>query len=212
VKYQKVISGFQTEPNEGLKILFEGYGQQLFGFSVTHFHIDEDEGYEVLYKTMETVGKVITRYEFSSENHFANWLFKIHKNNILQLLRTKKRKEQQFQIVDINDWKNEAKELMDESFDLESFKTVIEEIALVNPYESSHKTSRLFLAMQKALQELSEVERDLLLLRMNNYSYDETAAMLGLENNQLKVKFIRAKAKVQKKTLEILKDTYNETR
>lgn len=212
MKYQKVITGFQDNPNEGLKILFEGYGQQLFGFSVTHFHIDEDEGYEVLYKTMETVGKVITRYEFSSENHFANWLFKIHKNNILQLLRTKRRKEQQFQIVDINDWKNEAKELMDESFDLESFKTVIEEIAIVNPYESSHKTSRLFLAMQKALQELSEVERDLLLLRMNNYSYDEIAAMLGVENNQLKVKFIRAKAKVQKKTLEILKDTYNETR
>jgi len=207
VKYQHVISGFQQDANVGLKSLFEGYGQQLFGFSVTHFHLDEDEGYEVLYKTMETVGKVITRYEFTSESHFANWLFKIHKNNVLQLLRVKKRKEQQFQIVDFDAWKGEATELEGESLDLETFKPVIEEIGQLNLYENSQKNSKLFLALQKALQEITDLERDLLLLRMNNYSYDEIATMLGIENNQLKVKFIRAKAKVQKKTLEILNDT-----
>jgi len=207
VKYQHVISGFQQNASLGLKSLFEGYGPQLFGFSVTHFHLDEDEGYEVLYKTMETVGKVITRYEFTSDTHFANWLFKIHKNNILQLLRVKKRKEQQIQIVDFDGWKGEAKELEGESLDLETFKPVIEEIGQLNPYESSQKNSKLFLALQKALQEITDLERDLLLLRMNNYSYDEIATMLGIENNQLKVKFIRAKAKVEKKTLEILNDT-----
>jgi RNA polymerase sigma factor (sigma-70 family) len=212
VKYQEVISGFQTSTNKGLKALFEGYGQKLFGFSVTHFHIDEDEGYDVLYKTMETVGKVITRYDFSSENHFANWLFKIHKNNILQLLRRKRSKEQEFQIVDLNDWEKEAKELEDYEFKLESFKPVIEQISSINPYDNSSRTSKLFLAMQKALQQLSEVERELLLLRMNNYSYDEIAVMLNIENNQLKVKFIRAKAKLQKKTLELLNDTHNETK
>ncbi len=212
MKYQKVITGFQTSTNEGLKTLFEGYGQKLFGFSVTHFHIDEDEGYDVLYKTIETVGKVITRYDFSSENHFANWLFKIHKNNILQLLRSKKSKEQEFQTVDLSDWENEVRELEDADFKLDIFKPVIEQISSINPYVSSSKNNKLFLAMQKALQQLSEVERELLLLRMNNYSYDEIAAMLNIENNQLKVKFIRAKAKLQKKTLELLNDTYNETK
>lgn len=212
MKYQKVISGFQTSTNEGLKTLFEGYGQKLFGFSVTHFHIDEDEGYDVLYKTMETVGKVITRYDFSSENHFANWLFKIHKNNILQLLRSKKSKEQEFQTVDLSDWENEVRELEDDDFKLDIFKPVINQISSINLYDSSSKNNKLFLAMQKALQQLSEVERELLLLRMNNYSYDEIAAMLNIENNQLKVKFIRAKAKLQKKTLELLNDTYNETK
>ncbi len=47
---------------------------------------------------MDTVGKVITRYEFTSENHFGNWLFKIHKNNILQFLRSKKSKEKIFNL------------------------------------------------------------------------------------------------------------------
>ncbi|MCZ8354675.1 MAG: sigma-70 family RNA polymerase sigma factor [Cyclobacteriaceae bacterium] len=206
MKYQQVISGFIQDSKLGLKSLFEGYGSQLFGFSVTHFHLDEDEGYEVLYKTMETVGKVITRYEFNSETHFANWLFKIHKNNVLQLLRIKKRKEQQIQIVDFNDWKEEAKELEGEYVDLEFFRPVIGEIAQLKLYENSQKNSKLFLALQKALQEITDLERDLLLLRMNNFSYDEIAAMLGIENNQLKVKFLRAKAKVEKKTLEILND------
>ena len=210
MKYKNIISLFQEDLNKGLTALFEGYGQKLYGFAVTHFHIDEDESYDVLYKTMDTVGKVITRYEFTSENHFGNWLFKIHKNNILQLLRSKKSKEKDFQIVSFNDWAVEAKELDDENLNLDNFKQVIEQISTVDPYESSTKNNKLFFAMQKALEQLSDIEKELLLLRMNNYSYDEIAKMLNIENNQLKVKFNRAKAKVEKKTLEIIKDTYNE--
>jgi RNA polymerase sigma-70 factor (ECF subfamily) len=212
VNYKNIISLFQEDLSKGLTALFEGYGQKLYGFAVTHFHIDEDESYDVLYKTMDTVGKVITRYEFTSESHFGNWLFKIHKNNILQLLRSKKSKEKDFQLVSFNDWEVEAKELDDENLDLENFKQVIEQISTVDPYESSLKNNKLFFAMQKALEQLSDVERELLLLRMNNYSYDEIATMLNIENNQLKVKFNRAKAKVEKKTLELIKDTYNETK
>ena len=66
---------------------------------------------------METVGKVVSRYEFSSENHFANWILKIHKNNILQLLRTKKSKEYNFQFVDFNNWEDEAKEFGDDELE-----------------------------------------------------------------------------------------------
>lgn len=212
MEYQKVILGFQTDLNEGLKVLFECYGQQLFGFSVTHFHINEDDGYDVLYKTMETVGRVIARYEFSSESHFRNWLFKIHKNNILQLLRTKKNKEQHLQIVNYKDWENEVKDLGEENFNMEEYKLVLEQISAVNPYQESPQSNKLMLAMEKALLQLNDMEKELLLLRMNDYSYDEIATMLGIENNQLKVKFNRAKAKLEKRTLEILNNTYNETR
>lgn len=211
MKYKDVILFFQEDLNKGLTALFEGYGQQLYGFAVTHFHIDEDEAYDVLYRTLEIVGKVITRYEFTSESHFANWLFKIHKNNILQLLRAKKSKDVQLQSVSFYDWQIEAKS-WDEDFELEDFKPVIDKLSGINAYESSPGQNQLMVAMQKALQLLNEIDRDLLLLRMNNYSYDEIARMLGIENNQLKVKFNRAKAKVEKKTLELLKDTYNETR
>ncbi len=61
-------------------------------------------------------------------------------------------------------------------FGLGKFQTsTIEQISTVDPYENSSKKNMLFFAMQKALEQLSDVERELLLLRMNNYSYDEIA-------------------------------------
>jgi len=212
VKYQEIISLFQQDLNKGLTALFEDYGRKLYGFSVAHFHLDEDESYDVLYKTLETVGKVITRYEFTSDKHFDNWLFKIHKNNVLQLIRAEKSKQEEIPIVNFKSWQEEAAELNDEELKLESFKPVIERISSFNAYDVTPTHNQLMNAMQKALQQLSDLERELLMLRMSNYSYDEIAKMLGVENNQLKVKFNRIKAKVEKKTLEILKVNYNETR
>lgn len=211
VKYLNIISTFQGDLRKGLATLFEGYGQALYGFSRNQWHLDEDEGYEVLYKTLEIVGKVIIRYEFSSENHFSNWLFKIHKNNILQFLRAKKRKEKLTIPVNFEEWENEVREGEEMDFNLQEFKPVIDRLSSLNPYESTPSHNHLMLSLQKGLQQLSESERELLLLRMNNYSYDEIAKMLEIENNQLKVKFNRAKTKLEKLTLSILKDTYNET-
>lgn len=212
MKYQDIISLFQQDLNKGLTALFEGYGKQLYGFSVAHFHFQEDESYDVLYKTLETVGKVITRYEFTSDKHFDNWLFKIHKNNVLQFIRAKNSKQGELPVYNLKNWEEEATELNDEELKLDSFKPVIEKLSASNAYEDSPTNNRLMNAMQKALQQLSDIERELLMLRMSSYSYNEIAQMLGIENNQLKVKFNRAKAKVEKKTLEILKDNYNETK
>ena len=211
MKYLTIISAFQEDLKKGLAILFETYGQTLYGFTINQWRLNEDESYDVLYKTLEIVGKVITRYEFSSENHFVNWLFKIHKNNILQLLRSKRSKEKLEFPVNFENWENEVKELENEDLNLQDFKSTIDSLSIINPYENTQTTNHLMLAMQKALQQLDETERELLLLRMSNYSYEEIAGMLGIENSQLKVKFNRAKAKVEKKTLAILKDTYNET-
>jgi RNA polymerase sigma factor (sigma-70 family) len=208
MKYLEVISKFKTSLSEGLTALYERYGKYLYGYTLKNWQLDEDESYDILYKTMEAVGKVILRYEFSSDNHFSNWLFKIHKNNILQFVRAKKSREHI--IISYNDWKQEANELENDTFLIDEFEQVIEKINGVDPYTDNSKSNPLMFAMQKALQSVSDLERDLLLLRMNNYSYDEIAVMLGIENNQLKVKFNRAKAKVQKKTLEILKDTNHE--
>jgi RNA polymerase sigma factor (sigma-70 family) len=210
VKYLEVISAFQEDIKKGLAILFEDYGQRLYGYTVSQWPLDEDEAYDALYKTLEIVGKVIARYEFSSENHFSNWLFKIHKNNILQILRAKKRNEQLTIPVDFEEWESEADEMEDTELNLHEFKPVIDRISVFNPYETTPSHNNLMLSLQKGLQQLSEIERELLLLRMNNYSYDEIAKMLDIENNQLKVKFSRAKAKLEKLTLSLLKDTYNE--
>ncbi|MDF2188328.1 sigma-70 family RNA polymerase sigma factor [Paraflavitalea sp. CAU 1676] len=203
MKYQEIISQFQQDLRTGVALLYRCYGPQLYSYGIDQWRLDEDASYDVLYKTLETVGRVITRYEFTSESHFRNWLFKIHKNNILQILRSQKSKE--LPTVSMQDWIAEAKEDEDD-FSLEEFADVIESISTSGPHNNASAQSQLMFAMQKALLLLSDTERELLLLRMNNYSYNEIAEMIGIPNNQLKVKFNRAKARVKKKTLEILKD------
>jgi RNA polymerase sigma factor (sigma-70 family) len=210
--YENVITQLKEDLNKGLGALFEAYGQKLYGYTVYQWNLSEDDSYDIIYKTLETICKVITRYEFSSEKHFVNWLFKIHKNNILQFLRAKKQKDASLKIINYNDWEKEVRDMGEEEFKVDQFKSVIDKLSNINPYEDAPQSNQLMLAMQKALLQLEEKEREILLLRMNNYTYEEIAKMLGIENNQLKVKFFRAKAKVEKKTLEILKDNYNETR
>lgn len=208
MKYVTIISEFQKDLNKGLAMLFKEYGQTLFGYSVHTWNLNEDEAYEALYKTLQSVGKVITRYEFESDAHFKNWIFKIHKNNILQFLRSKKGKEE-VEHFSYNDWVNEVNDFGEDAFDVSEFKEIIEKID-----EDSYQTpdSPLMVAMKKALLKVSEQERELLMLRMNEYSYDEISQMLGIENKQLKVKFNRAKAKIEKLTLEILKETNHDSK
>jgi len=220
LKHTTIISAYGEDLNKGLALLFENYGQALFGYSVRNWRLNEDEGYNVLYKTLESVGKVLNRYEFSSDKHFSNWLFKIHKNNILQLLREKRRKEPHTIPVAFDQWEKEWQDLGTqgeassdwELTELINYRDVLERISRIEPYTPSPEQNHLMMSMQKALLELNDTDRELLLLRMNDYSYEEIAGMLGMENNQLKVRFNRAKAKLEKLTLTILKEVYNETR
>lgn len=204
MNYLNIISLFQENLKKGVAALFNDYGQPLYGYSVRHWHLNEDDAYDTLYKTLEIVGKVIGRYEFSSEAHFKNWIFKIHRNNILQLLRSKKTKEIEIRSFTYSDWESEVKALENEAFEISDYKYQIETL--------ENSTNLYMIAIDKALQQISEVEKEILLLRMSNYSYDEIAKMLKMENNQLKVKFNRAKAKVEKKTLEILKEMNHESK
>lgn len=213
--YEQIILKFQQDIRKGLGALYESYGKSLYGYCLNQWRLSEDESYEILYKTLETVGRVIDRYEFSSERHFMNWLFKIHKNNTLQFIRKAARQRELLDVVSYEGWFNEpAEEENSEDSDSNelseelalAYKPVIDRISSTDVFSDSSSSSRIMSALEKALLKISDFDRELLLLRMNHYTYDEIATMLGVENNQLKVKFNRAKTKVKKMTLEILKD------
>lgn len=207
MNYKDIISYFLESLEKGIALLFERYGGILYGYSMKRFQLNEDEAYDALYKTLESVGNIITRYQFDSEAHFENWIFKIHKNNILQILRKRKN---EIQTISYEDWVTESSE-SGEVTNLEEYREIIEHISDSIPNDYNHSSaSLLFLAMQKAMDQLSGLEKDILLLRMNNYTYDEIAQMLRIENNQLKVKFSRAKSKLEKKTLQLLKESPHE--
>lgn len=204
MNYFDIINAFSKDPKQGLHLLYNIYGKKLYGYTISQWNLNEDEATDILYKTLEIVGKVIQRYEFQSEKHFANWVFRIHKNNTLQFLRDVKAKELKTVNFTWEDWENEFEENGGDVDELINVKEVVESVHAGNVYQEE-QPSDLMLALEKALIAISPVEKDLLLLRMSNYSYETIAAMLRIENNQLKVKFLRAKNKVQKLTLENLK-------
>lgn len=201
-KHLQVISKFKSDLRDGLALLYDFYGKSLYQYTIRNWGLDEDEAHDILYKTLETVGKVIGGYEFSTEKHFTNWLFKIHKNNSLMFVRAKLSKEKiEFTTVD---WQQEYQETNDDNDPIDFTENPIADQA-EGLYEDTNSTNPLFNALERALLTINETDRDIVLLRMNNYSYEDIATMLGIENNQLKVRFLRTKAKIEKKTMDIIK-------
>ena len=76
------------------------------------------------------------------------------------------------------------------------FSCPVEQVVFEDYYQNEVLESPLFMALKKGLEELTSEERELLLLKAQNYSYEEIAAMLHIENKQLKVKHHRAKKKL----------------
>jgi len=52
--------------------------------------------------------------------------------------------------------------------------------------------------LELALSKLDPLDKELLLLKANEFTYDQIAELLNIENNQLKVKHHRAKQKLIK--------------
>jgi len=63
-------------------------------------------------------------------------------------------------------------------------------------YQSESVEPEIMRTLNHALSQLAPIDKDLLLLKAQNYTYDEIAEILGIENNQLKVKHHRAKQKL----------------
>ena len=70
----------------------------------------------------------------------------------------------------------------------------------LHAYYSEETENSELVRLNQALDDLEQMDKDLLLLRAQNYSYDEIAELLKIDNNQLKVKHHRAR----KKLLQIL--------
>jgi RNA polymerase sigma-70 factor (ECF subfamily) len=197
MKYTELISLLRNQDKKGLKMLYTEYGANLYDYAVSRWKFTEDEAWEVIYKTLETLLNKVHEYEFESQKHFENFLFKVFKNNLGQLYRTKKRNEENIRFLTMDQI-----QLVNDG-DEEEWNANIPDSNILHDYFSdglNENTSPLFKNLQAALEALKQNERDLLMLRAQNFSYREIAEMLGLEEKeeQLKVKYLRAKKKLIK--------------
>jgi len=185
--YRTILQHIGENDPKGLELLYERYGKPFYNYAMERWKLTEDESWDVAYKTLETLVLKLPSYEFGSQAMFDGFLFKV----FINFLRQKHREGRTRQLQKL------------EFFDLEQeiklpghIQEALTKQAFSSYYASDSLESPQMIALKTSLERLEKGDRDILLLRAQNYSYDEIAGMLGIENNQLKVKHHRAKQKL----------------
>lgn len=193
--YKEIIELLKSNNPAGAEKLFELYGNSFYGYCLQKWLFSEDEAWEVVYKTLETLVLKLVDYRINSHEDFERFIYKVLINFLRQEYRSKKFKEaKQTVYVDFN-----AEGTPNE------FSRYLNDHSLYTYYNTETEEHPALKRLNEVLESFEPIDRDLLLLRAQNYSYDEIADFLKIENNQLKVKHHRAK----KKLVEQLNQTSN---
>ncbi|HEY9044629.1 MAG TPA: sigma-70 family RNA polymerase sigma factor [Ohtaekwangia sp.] len=193
--YQEIISLIETKNRKGWEELFHTYGQKFYGFAIKNWGFDEDQAWDIVYQTLETILLKIGDYEIQSQAHFDNLLFKIFTNFLRQYYR-KIRKANTYDFLSVEEVYSSYSEPDDEPS--LTIKEPFSNDFFTDYLESGETANEKLKFLEDALEKLEKQEKELLLLKANGFTYDQIAGMLNIENNQLKVKHHRAKNKLIK--------------
>ncbi len=186
MNYSKIIEQIRNKEPDSLDTLYKTYGTKFYDYCIRKWQLTEDAAWEVVYKTLETIIFKGPAYQFESEAHFNNFLFKVLVNFLRQQYRKKQAANPDLELVDLSD----------ENGNVKFIQNQIDKKAFEEYYRTESIEPETIHNLKEALSKLLPVEKDLLLLKAQNYTYDEIAEILGIENNQLKVKHHRAKQKL----------------
>ena len=185
--YQDILQLIGNKDPKGLEELYQAYGSRFCAYAIQRWHLSEDEAWEVVYKTLETLVLKLSNYQFQSQALFEGFLFKVLVNFLRQHFRSKRNShEDEIEFVDLNN-ETEIPNYISKQISKSAFTEYYKIESVENPE---------LLTLNEALDKLASLDKDILLLRAQNYSYDEIANLLGIDNNQLKVKHHRAKQKL----------------
>lgn len=73
----------------------------------------------------------------------------------------------------------------------------VPDIEIVNPYEQQEQNEN-YQRLLNALYELNEIDKSIMLLYMEDYSYEEIAEIVGMTSSNIGVKIHRLKSQIQK--------------
>ena len=179
-----IAAKIKEKNTDAIALLYSRYGKKLYGYSVSKWKLSEDDSWEIVYKTMYKVIKVIDDYKFENENKFISFLFKIFINYLRNHYR------------DIKDKQLETVELMETHEKLAGDRN--------ENQENAAKLSPLMKCLQKVLHVLEDWQRIILLMRAQDYSYEDISKYVSRPVEQLKVYHMRLKKVVEEKTNECI--------
>ncbi len=169
--------------NDFIAEIYNRYGKKLYSYGVKTWNLNEDEAWDLIYKTLYKVIDSYKNYKFESEEKFASFIFKIFINYLRNNYRDSKKRKEQFPLSEINstDLVNKAEPIAKENIENIKLKILNEELA-----------------------KMEDWERMLLLMRSEGMAYSEIANFVKKPENQLKVYYQRLKEQISKKLHERL--------
>lgn len=175
-----IASRLKTDKKEAIAWLYERYGKKLYGYAAGQWKLDEDDAWELVYKTLYKVISVADNYKFEDENRFIGFLFRVFINYLRNHHRDSKRNT--IETVELDE--QHEKKQYDRTADA----------------GEAAKQSPLMECLQKVLQALDDWQRILLLMRAQDYAYEAIAPYVDKPATQLKVYHLRLKKTVTDQT------------
>jgi RNA polymerase sigma factor (sigma-70 family) len=152
-------------------VLYERYGKKLFGYALHKWKINEDDNWDLIYKTLYRVLETHSNYKFSSEEKFSAFVFTVFINYLRNFYRDKKNLP--VEILELDENFSDRPETGNETSPSPAMNLLVSE-----------------------LDQLEDWERILLLMRSQDMPYSEIAKYVGKPEEQLKVYYGRLKKKL----------------
>jgi RNA polymerase sigma-70 factor (ECF subfamily) len=178
-----IASKIKEKDTDAIALLYNRYGKKLFGYARIKWKLDEDDAWEIVYKTLYKVIKVIDNYQFEDENKFVGFLFKVFINYLRNHYRDTK--DKQLELVELEEAHHKQRDEKSEQ---------------AEPV----KLSPLMECLQKVLQLMEDWQRTILLMRAQEYTYEAISKYVNRPEEQLKVYHMRLKKTVTEKTNECI--------
>jgi len=180
---QALFQTIQKKDKAAITALYNQYGKKLYGYAIHKWHVNEDEAWELIYKTLYKIMEVADKYTFENESKFNGFVFQVFINNLRNYYN--ERKSKHIETVELEDKHGLFTEEIRDS-------TVSK-----NPYMN---------CLKKILEQFDDWKRILLLMKAQDFSYEEIAKYVDKPSDQLKVYYMRAKGILTDKVNDCVKN------
>lgn len=161
-----------------VKLIYERFGKKLFVFARHKWKMNEDDAWDVVYKTLYRVIDTYASYSFASEEKFSGFVFTIFVNYLRNFYRDRKNLPVEVLAADERMFQHEVVADADE------------------------KESPAMQLLRDELDKFEDWERILLLMRSQDVPYSKIAAYVNKPEEQLKVYYARLKKKLSDRLIE----------
>jgi RNA polymerase sigma factor (sigma-70 family) len=163
----------RKKDKKSVGLLYEQYGKKLYGFAVHKWKVSEDDSWDLVYKTLYKIMEVIDQCTFESESKFNGFIYQIFINNLRNHYKEQKLKK--VETVELND-----------------------KISVPEKKEDGPE-SIYMRCLKKILEQFDDWKRILLLMKAQNFTYEEIGKYVDKPVEQLKVYYGRAKESLTEK-------------